>query len=138
MQVTLRRNRKTIAYYVHRLVYEAFNGPIPEGMHVNHKNEDKTDNKLDNLNLLSQQDNNGWGTRNERIRQNNIKTRGVRVAQLTTEGKLIKIWAAQKEAARVLGICATSISSCCNKKPWFKTAGGYRWEKIITDKNDKI
>ena len=52
---------------IHRLVWEAFNGPIPEGMEVNHINEDKTDNRLENLNLLDHTGNSNWGTRNERI-----------------------------------------------------------------------
>lgn len=54
------------ALYVHRLVWEAFNGPIPENMQVNHINEDKTDNRLENLNLLSPMENLNWGTAQER------------------------------------------------------------------------
>lgn len=52
--------------YVHRLVWEAFNGPIPEGMQVNHINEDKTDNRLENLNLMTCKENLNWGTTQER------------------------------------------------------------------------
>ena len=53
-------------YKVHRLVYEAFNGQIPEGLQVNHINEVKTDNRLENLNLMTHKENVNWGTRNER------------------------------------------------------------------------
>ena len=41
----------------HRLVYEAFCGPIPDGMQINHKNGDKADNHLENLELMTAQEN---------------------------------------------------------------------------------
>ena len=43
----------------HRLVWEHFNGPIPAGMDIDHNNEtnDKTDNRIENLQLLSHKDN---------------------------------------------------------------------------------
>jgi len=36
---------------VHRLVYEAFCGDIPEGMSIDHINRDSADNRLENLRL---------------------------------------------------------------------------------------
>lgn len=36
-----------------RVVYIMHNGPIPEGMEVDHKDEDKTNNRIDNLTLLT-------------------------------------------------------------------------------------
>src|SRR6266853_3339920 len=41
----------------HRLVWEAFNGVISEGVEINHKNGVKTDNRLENLELLTRSEN---------------------------------------------------------------------------------
>ena len=42
---------------VHRFVWECFNGLIPESLVINHKNGDKTDNRLCNLELTTNQQN---------------------------------------------------------------------------------
>lgn len=42
---------------VHRLVWSAFNGPIPSGLWVNHKNRNPKDNRLDNLELATPREN---------------------------------------------------------------------------------
>lgn len=47
----------TEAMYVHRFVWETFNGKIPFGMEINHINEDKTDNRLENLECITQTEN---------------------------------------------------------------------------------
>ena len=44
-------------YYIHRFVYECFNGIIPDGKVVDHVNNIKDDNRLCNLQLMSQQEN---------------------------------------------------------------------------------
>ena len=54
---------------VHRLVYMAHVGAIPEGMQINHKDEDKTNNCIDNLELMTNKENCNYGTRNQRISQ---------------------------------------------------------------------
>ena len=63
-------NLKT--YLHHRVVYESVTGqPIPEGMDVNHINEDKSDNSFENLNLMTRKENINFGTHNERVRKAN-------------------------------------------------------------------
>lgn len=47
------RNHKKIRILVHRLVWETFNGPIPESYEIDHINRNRTDNSLDNLRCVT-------------------------------------------------------------------------------------
>ncbi len=40
-------------HYAHRVLWTTFNGPIPEGMQIDHINGDTQDNRLSNLRLVS-------------------------------------------------------------------------------------
>ena len=44
-------------YRIHRIVYQEFVGTIPQGLIVDHINGIKTDNRLENLQLLTKKDN---------------------------------------------------------------------------------
>lgn len=41
------------AYYVHRIVWEMLNGPIPEGIEIDHRNGIRSDNTPSNLRLAT-------------------------------------------------------------------------------------
>lgn len=54
---------------IHRVVYQEFVGPIPQGMEIDHINNIKTDNRLDNLQMLSKLDNvRKWFFKDKQIR----------------------------------------------------------------------
>lgn len=53
----LQKDKNRQLYLIHRLVYEAFNGPIPYGMDVDHINSIRADNRINNLQLLTRRDN---------------------------------------------------------------------------------
>ena len=42
---------------LHRMLWEAFVGPIPGRLEINHKNLDRSDNRLENLELVTHQEN---------------------------------------------------------------------------------
>lgn len=122
-RIGLSKNNILRYYHVHRIVWEAFNGPIPEGMQVNHINEDKTDNRLVNLNLMTRKENVNWGTGIKRRVQNNPLLRPVK--QLNDD-KILAIFESSCQAERTTGIRANNITACCKGKR--KTAGGFKWE----------
>lgn len=43
--------------YVHRLVWQLYNGPIPEGMMIDHIDGDNGNNRIENLRLVTAQEN---------------------------------------------------------------------------------
>lgn len=51
----------------HRVIWVYFNGAIPEGYQVNHIDENKQNNALSNLNLMTPKENSNWGTRTSRM-----------------------------------------------------------------------
>lgn len=57
MRITLYWNRTKKEFPVHRLVFEAFSGPIPEGCQINHKNGRKHDNRPENLEAMTPSEN---------------------------------------------------------------------------------
>ena len=114
-------------YYVHRLVYEAFNGTIPEGLQVNHINEIKTDNRLSNLNLMTAKENVNYGTGIDRCHNQLINGKKSKpVLQFTLEDILVKEYPSSIQIERELGFDQGNICRCCNGKQ--KTAYNYKWK----------
>lgn len=105
--------------FVHRLVALHFlpnpnNYPV-----VNHKDENKDNNIVDNLEWCTIEYNTNYGTRNERS--------STAILQLDKQDNVIKKWNSVKEAANTLGIDPTNISAVINKRNNRVTAGGFKW-----------
>ena len=56
IRVQWREGKYYFKKYLHILIYETFVGPIPEGYDIHHKNHNPSDNRLENLELLSRTD----------------------------------------------------------------------------------
>lgn len=57
LQIKLRKNGQRKHIYIHRLVYETFIGEIPDNYEINHKDHNKQNNKLSNLELVTRSEN---------------------------------------------------------------------------------
>lgn len=47
-----------VKHLVHRIIWEMHNGKIPDGMQIGHIDHNKTNNKIDNLRLVTPKENN--------------------------------------------------------------------------------
>lgn len=126
--VALSKDGKVKQYKVHRLVLMTFN-PIEnmEELQVNHKDEIKTNNHLDNLEWVTPLENTRYGTGIQRKAQklkNNKRSKAVRCIETGI------IYPSLHEAERQTGANHSSISRSCNSYGRIK-ANGLTWEWII-------
>lgn len=116
------KNGKTENALIHRLVAEAFIQNLNNLPEVNHKDENKANNCVENLEWCSRLYNMRYGTATQR----RVKKLSKPVLQLDTNtGQVISEYQSTAEAARQLNIHQGNISNCCIGKQ--KTAYGYKW-----------
>ncbi len=109
---------KTIARYVHHLVLEVFAGPCPDGLEAIHENDDKTDNRLENL---------SWGThdRNCKLRRLNGKDKfgEDRKNSKLTNAQVLWIRSnvgviSYAKMARTCGVTAWTVREVAEERSW--------------------
>ena len=119
--------------YVHRIVFEVFNYMIPEGWDVDHVNDDRGDNRLANLQVMTHYD-------NLTVKESTVANRrrasqeSIRKAMKAQEKPVVciddngveRLFKSSAEAARVTGVNFTSISMVLHGYR-IRRAGGFRW-----------
>ena len=112
------------SYLIHRLVAQAFL-PNPDGLpQVNHKDENKTNNRVDNLEWCTHLYNQNYGTKNQRIGEKNKISNGKPVYCI----ELDRVFCSAAEAARFVGRNPTNVSVVCRGKE--KSCAGYHWKYV--------
>ena len=121
--VTLYSKEKRKKFQIHRLVATAFI-PNPNNLPcVNHKDENKENNSVENLEWCDYVYNSNYGTGIERSKEKRLGNKFVVINLDTGE-----VYQTPKDASRATGIHNDSISKVCKGKS--KTAGGYRWRYL--------
>ena len=111
--VNFRIDGKTQHRYVHRLVAEAFlENPdmLPE---INHKDETRDNNKLENLEWCTRKYNCNYGNRNDKIKKSRFKGSLCARAVILTSPHAFCIFKSVCEAARFSGYSSTTITEHC-------------------------
>lgn len=130
-------NRKTLRPHVE--VAKAFLGEIPKGYHVHHKDGNKQNNRVDNLEIIHPSEH-----AKETIKQNANVIKGMnnyneyirpkRIRQYTRDGMFVAEYANAEIASRYSGVCGRNILQVARKEKYGKNgmvrkqAGGFVWK----------
>lgn len=125
LRVNLKHKGEMKTVEVHRLVALAFIDNPGNLLQVNHINEVKTDNRVQNLEWCSCEYNLAFGTRVERLQAHGAAAWGKPVRQIRN-AKQIARYSSLGEAARATGLKATRISRACHGDR--KSYAGFQWE----------
>ena len=120
--VNLSKHGVMTTHRVHRLVATHF---VPNPLNlpeVNHINENKSDNRAENLEWCDRSYNVNFGERTAKQKAKLSKP----VVQISLEGDIVAEFPSGIQAARELKLSSSSISECCRGKR--KTIGGFRWK----------
>lgn len=112
LKIGLHKDESYKNVYVHRLVAEAFIPNPQNHKQVNHVDEDKANNRADNLEWCDCQYNVDYSI-------------SKKVCQYDADGNLLCVWKSIIEASRKTKIPDTNIISCCRGK--YSQAGGFVW-----------
>lgn len=114
---------KRIATGAHRIVWTHFNGPIPDGMTINHKNGIKPDNRPLNLELATYSENRRHALDVLNVNRNRpkgslhpktkiIEADVIEIRRLRASGEKISVIAARYEMKK------RAISAICTRRTW--------------------
>lgn len=113
---------------IHILLYKTFIGNIPKGYDVHHKDHNKLNNSLDNLELIDKHTHSKMHYEENKIElhKKRISKISKPIIQLTLDGKLIAEYPSAREAERQTGFSNGNINNCLRGR--YKQYGGYIWK----------
>lgn len=124
--VALYKNNKKKIQKIHRLVAENFIENPKKLECINHKDENKRNNRIDNLEWCTKKYNCNYGKRNEKMSKSLSK---YKIIQKDIKGNTIKIWDNIWDLEHNTNFNKWVIRLCCKNR--CKTAYGYKWKYLL-------
>ena len=124
LSVNLKYKGSHVTKSIHRLVAEAFIPNQNDFPQVNHKDEDKTNNCVDNLEWCTAKYNINYGTCRERTAQHFRKP----VLMFDLNNNFIKEFNSVAEASSYVNGDHSNIVGCCLMYEHYNSAYGYKWK----------
>lgn len=117
-------------FSVHRLVAEAFCENPNNYSEVNHLDENKQNNRADNLEWCTRKQNCNYGSFGRKISEKATNGKQSRkIAQYTMNGNLVKVFPSLQQASRE-GYAAGNICRCAQGSKSYTHAYGYLWRYV--------
>lgn len=144
LYVDLYKNNKRLKKTIHRLVAEAFLNNKNNYSDINHKDGNKLNNDVSNLEFCTRSYNikEAYRLNLRKVvspmlnKKDYLCPNSKRINQYDLKGNFIKEWGSTMQIERELHIKHSAISKCCLKCKNYKTAGGYIWEYARVVLND--
>ena len=126
LEASLYVGQKRTVRLLHRVVAEAFIPNPNNWPEVNHKDEDITNCRVENLEWCTSKYNANYGSRNVKMMLNRHDNKSV--SQFTKDGTLVNAYSSITEAVKATGADISSIIRVCKGKQ--HTAMGYVWQYV--------
>lgn len=134
LMITLSNKGRNKMFTVHSLIALTFLGDRPQGMHINHKDGDKHNNNIENLEYVTRSENmihayRVLGKKNNKTNLGNFYGKSFRkepIKQYDKNMNEVKSFDCIRRASHELCILETSIANCLNGR--CRTSGGFIWK----------
>lgn len=118
---------------IHRLVAETFIGEIPKGYHVHHKDGNRQNNRLSNLEIIHPRKHveETYKTNHQLfdgMNRYNKYVRPKKITQYTLDGDFVAEYANSTIASDYSGVCQRNILQVANGEQGRTQAGGFIWK----------